>query len=72
MLFAVVFVAVALAAAVTLYLGFALAEMVYGYPLGRDLMRRRTARRDEHRFFPGDVRELDDAFGRVARSFSAE
>ena len=72
MLFAVMFVAVALAVGVTVSSGFAVAELVYGYPVGHDLMRRRTARRDEYRFHPGDIRELDEAFGRVIRSFSVD
>ena len=68
MLFAVVFVAVALAACVAVCSGFAAAEMVYGYPVGRLLMR--TGRRDEHRFLPRDVKDLDEAFRRVIRSHS--
>ena len=72
MLLGVVFIAVALAAAVTVCLGFVMAETVYGYPVGSGLVQRAIGRRDEQRFHPGDIRELDEAFGRVIRSFSVD
>jgi hypothetical protein len=72
MLWGVFFIAVVLAAGVTTWCGFATAEMVYGYPVGRDLAQRAAWTRDERRFFPGDVRELDEAFRRVIRSYQAD
>ena len=54
---------------VTSWCGLALVEAVYGYPIGRDLVRRIAGRLDENQFLHGDVQELDEAFRRVARSY---
>ncbi len=65
----VVLIAVLAVTGVATWCGLALAEAVYGYPVGRDLVRRATGRLREHQFLPGDVQELDEVFSRVARSF---
>ncbi len=69
MVWLVVSIAVVAAVSVASWCGLALAEAVYGYPVGRDLVRRITGRLGEHQFLPGDVQELDEVFSRVARSF---
>ncbi len=46
----------------------ATAEMVYGYPVGRHLIRRTIGRLDERQFLANDIEDLNAAFIRVASS----
>lgn len=69
MVWLVVSIAIAAVAGVAVWCGLAMAEAVYGYPIGRDLVRRVTGRLDEYEFLPSDVEELDEALSRVARSY---
>ena len=48
----VVSIAVVAAVSVASWCGLALAEAVYGYPVGRDLVRRITGRLGEHQSSP--------------------
>jgi hypothetical protein len=43
-------------------------QTVYGYPIGRNLVRRAGVRLDERQFLPADVQDLDEALSRVVRS----
>lgn len=65
---ALVLVAISFVAGITIWYGLALAKMVYGRAIGRHLVVSAFARMDERRFLADDVRELDEAFSRVARS----
>ena len=69
MVWLVVSIAVVAAASVASWCGLALAEAVYGYPVGRDLVRRITDRLGEHQFLRSDVEELDEVFSRGVRSY---
>ena len=69
MVWLVVPIAIAVAAGVTGWFLLAMAETLYGYPVGRELVRRVGGLVDEHRFLRSDVRELDEAFRRVVRSY---
>jgi hypothetical protein len=72
MLWGVFFIAAVIAVGVTAWSALAMAEMVYGYPVGHDLIHRAARTRDERRFFPGDVSDLDDAFHRVIGTYRAD
>lgn len=61
-------VSILIAGTIASLCGFALARVMYGSAIGRDVKDRASARRDEHRFLPADVQELDEAFNRVLRS----
>ena len=61
-------IAIAFVIGMAIWCGLAAAEMVYGYPIGRHLIRRTVGRLDEHKFLPGDIEEMNGAFSRVARS----
>ena len=69
MVWLVVPIAIAVAAGVTGWFLLAMAETLYGYPVGRELVRTVTGPPDEHRFLRSDVREMDEAFRRVVRSY---
>ncbi|MCH7844258.1 MAG: hypothetical protein IH850_00300 [Acidobacteria bacterium] len=71
MVWLVVPIAIAVAAGVTGWFLLAMAETLYGYPVGRELVRTVTGPPDEHRFLRSDVREMDEAFRRVVRSYLA-
>ena len=71
MVWLVVPIAIAVAAGATGWFLLAMAETLYGYPVGRELVRTVTGPPDEHRFLRSDVREMDEAFRRVARSYLA-
>ena len=71
MVWLVVPIAIAVAAGMTGWFLLAMAETMYGYPVGRELVRMVTGPLDEHRFLRSDVQELDEAFRRVACSYLA-
>ena len=68
MLWLVVVLALAIATAVAAWCALAAAEVVYGHPIGRGLIRRISAMRVERRFLRSDIREIDEAFVRLAHS----
>ena len=68
----VVSITIAVVIGMAIWCGLAAAEMVYGYPIGRHLIRRTIGRLDEHEFLPSDIEELNEAFSRVARSLPTE
>ncbi|MEE9297846.1 MAG: hypothetical protein V3V29_02265 [Acidimicrobiia bacterium] len=68
----VVSITIAVVIGVAIWCGLAAAEMVYGYPIGRHLIRRTIGRLDEHEFLPSDIEELNEAFSRVARSLPTD
>ena len=70
MVWLVVPIAVAVAAVVTAWFCLAMAETLYGHPVGCELVRIVTGV-DEHRFLRSDVQELDEAFRRVVCSYLA-
>jgi hypothetical protein len=72
MLWLVVLLALAMVTAVTCWWSLAVAEAVYGHPVGRGLFKRLSAKQVERRFLPNDIRELDEAFSRLLRSDIAE
>ena len=67
----VVPIAIAVAAGLTGWFLLAMAETLYGHPVGRELVRIVTGPVDEHRFLRSDVQELDETFRRVACSYLA-
>jgi hypothetical protein len=71
MLWFSVSIAIAAAIAVATWCVLAVAEAMYGIPMGRAMIRRASERRAERRFHPGDIGELDAAFRRVVRSHTA-
>ncbi len=71
MVWLVVPIAIAVAAVVTTWFLLAMAETLYGHPVGRALVRTVTGPVEDHRFLRSDVRELDEAFRRVVRSYLA-
>ena len=71
MVWLVVPIAIAVAAVVTAWFLLAMAETLYGHPVGRELVRIVTGPVDEHRFLRSDVQELDEAFRRVVCSYLA-
>ncbi len=71
MVWLVVPIAIAVAAGVTGWFCLAMAETLYGYPVGRELVPTVTGPVEDHRFLRSDVRELDEAFRRVVRSYLA-
>ena len=68
MLWVVVFIAVVLAAGIAGACAVTMAGMMYGHPVGYGPLQRKRWRRDERRFMPGDVREIDEVFLRVTVS----
>ena len=66
-----VWLVVPAAAVVTAWFLLAMAETLYGHPVGRELVRVVTGPVEDHRFLRSDVRELDEAFRRVVRSYLA-
>ncbi len=68
----VVSITIAVVIGMAIWCGLAAAEMVYGYPIGRHLIRRTIGRLDEHEFLPSDIEELNEAFSRVARSLPTD
>jgi hypothetical protein len=42
--------------------------MVYGYPVGRRLIRRTIGRLDERQFLASDIEDLNEAYTRVTHS----
>jgi hypothetical protein len=71
MLWFSVLIAIAAAIAVATWCVLAVAEAMYGIPMGRAMIRRGSERRAERRFHPGDIGELDEVFRRVVRSHTA-
>ncbi len=60
--------AIAGVVAMSIWCVLATAEMVYGYPVGRRLIRRTIGRLDERQFLASDIEDLNEAFTRVAHS----
>ncbi len=60
--------AIAGVVAMSIWCALATAEMVYGYPVGRHLIRRTIGRLDERQFLASDIDDLNAAFIRVAHS----
>jgi len=61
-------VSIAIAGVFVAWYGIALVQTVYGYPIGRYLLRRAGVRLDEKLFLPADVQDLDEALSRVVHS----
>ena len=68
MVLLVVSIAIAGVIGMAIWCGLAAAEVVYGYPVGRYLIQRMIGRLDERDFLPSDIKDLNEAFTRVARS----
>jgi hypothetical protein len=64
----VVSIAIAGVIGITIWCGLAAAEVVYGYPVGRHLIRRTMGRLHEREFLSSDIEDLNEAFTRIARS----
>ncbi|MEE8498597.1 MAG: hypothetical protein V3S62_08680 [Acidimicrobiia bacterium] len=60
--------AIAGVVAMSIWCALATAEMIYGYPVGRHLIRRTIGRLEERQFLTSDIKDMDEAFTRVARS----
>ncbi len=60
--------AIAGVVAMSIWCVLATAEMVYGYPVGRHLIRRTIGRLGERQFLASDIEDLNAAFIRVAHS----
>jgi len=61
-------IAIAGVIGMAIWCALAAAEMVYGYPIGRHLIQRTIGRLDEREFLPSDIKDLNEAFTRVAGS----